>query len=328
MKIKINPLALLLFVVLPLNAFDLTPYKRIVCFGDSITHGGHYHLFLQQYLAETDPAHPRRIINRGIGGDTAPGLLSRVDAMLKEDKPDLVMIMIGTNDLFSIRFAEKNLSFDDAVKKYPVFSNFEKSLGRLLDVFKKAGVPVVLLSTPPYNESSNPEMKSAVKANLNSTGVKNLQIVEQRLAKRKGAVWIDVYTPLLKNLQENDARFPRGKYDRVHPSQSEHLIIAETILGKKYTPGKKAAIVKKYGDAQRNIQNVRHLLRKFPKDCTTPEARIAYQKQWVAKLTGIHYDYHFKALPSVIEILKDPDSRIRKHEKLREEAFQKLYPAQ
>ena len=303
-------------------------HKRIVCFGDSITHGGWYHMFLQQYLAETDPAHPRRIINRGICGDTVPGLLSRVDTMLKEDKPDLVMIMIGTNDLYGTRFMEKNLSFDDAVKKYPVFSRFEKNLGRLLDVFKKADVPVVLLSTPPYNESSNPEMKSAVKANLNSTGVKNIQIVEQRLAQAKGAVWIDIYTPLLKNLQENDVRFPRGKSDRVHPSRAEHLIIAETILGKKYIPGEKAAAAEEYRDAQQQIQYVALLLQKFPKDCTAPEARIAFQKEWVSRLKGNDYDYHSKALPAVIKVLKDPAARIRKNEKLRDEAFQKLYPAQ
>ena len=321
--------ALLLFVViLPLNAFDLTPYKRIVCLGDSITHGGYYHVFLQEYLAETDPVHPRRIINRGISGDTVPGLLKRVDKMLQTDKPDLVMIMIGTNDLIGIRFAEKDLSFDDAVKKYPVFNRFEKNLGGLINILNKAKVKVVLLSTPPYNESANPGMKSAVKANMNSTGVKNIQIIEQRLAKRKGAVWIDVYTPLMKNLQANDAGFPRGKNDRVHPSRSEHLIIAETILGKKYVPGKKAAAAEKYGTAQRNIQNVLLTLRRFPKDCTTPEARIEYQKKWVSKLTGANYKYHSKVLPSVIETIKDPDAKIRKYEKLREEAFQKLYPAQ
>ena len=322
--------ALLLFVIiLPLNAFDLTPYQRIVCLGDSITHGGYYHVFLQEYLAETDPAHPRRIINRGISGDTVPGLLKRVDKILQTDKPELVIILIGINDLqFTTKFAEKDLPFEAAEKKYPVFNRFEKNLGKLIDILNQAKVKVVLLSTPPYNESSNPEMKSAVKANLNSSGVKNIQIIEQRLAKSKGAVWIDIYTPLLKNLQANDAGFPRGKNDRVHPSRSEHLIIAETILGKKYVPGSKAAAAEKYGKAQRNIQSVRRMLRNFPKDCTTPEARIDYQKKWVAKLKGADYKYHSKALPSVIETIKDPDAKIRKYEKLREEAFRKLYPAQ
>lgn len=322
--------ALLLFaVILPLNAFDLTPYKRIVCFGDSITHGGQYHVFLQEYLAETDSAHPRRVINRGISGDTVPGLLKRVDKMLQTDKPDLVMIMIGINDLmFTTRFAEKDLSFDEAVKKYPVFNRFEKNLGELIDILNRAKVKVVLLSTPPYNESSDPGMKSAVKANMNSSGVKNLQIIERRLAESKGSVWIDIYTLLLQNLQANDASFPRGKYDRVHPSRAEHLIIAETILGKKYVPGEKAAAAMKYGNAQKSIQSVWQVLRKFPEDCTTPEARIDYQKKWVGKLKGADYKYHSKVLPSVIETIKDPDAKIGKFEKLREEAFQKLYPVQ
>ena len=310
MKLKV--LILTLFSAVSLCAFDLMPYKRIVCFGDSITHGGSYHMFLQEYLAETDPDHPRMVINRGISGNTVPKLLKRVDTMLKEDRPNLVIIMIGTNDLlFSTKFAEKDLPFEAAVKKYPVFGRFEKNLGKLLDIFNQAKVPVVLLSTPPYNESSDPEMKTPAKANMNSSGVKNLQIVEQRLATQKGAVWIDIYTPLMKNLLENDASFPRGKKDRVHPSWAEHLIIANTILGKQYKPGRKAAAAQKYKNAQHMIQTIQWHLSRLPKDCITPEARIEFFKKRVPK--------------AMLENLKNPEAKLKELYQVRDEAFRKLY---
>ena len=324
MKLKV--LSLILFSALSLSAFDLMPYKKIVCFGDSITHGGYYDMYLQEYLAEKDPAHRRRVINRGISGDTVPKLLKRVDRMLKEDQPDLVIIMIGINDLmFSTKFAEKDLPFEAAVKKYPVFNRFEKNLGKLLDIFNRAKVPVVLLATPPYNESSHPEMKGRINANMNSSGVKNLLIMEQRLAKEKGAVWIDIHAPMLKNLQENDARFPRGKSDRVHPSRPEHLIIAQTIIGGQYQPGKKASAALKYRSAQKNCKEVIALLNSFPANCTTPEQRIALLKKRVENDKGkSYYQYSLNMLPKRIKIVEEPDAGNKARNQI-EKAFQELY---
>ena len=51
MKSFVSLLSLL--SALSLYAFDFTPYRTIVCFGDSITHGGFYPMYLQQYHAET-----------------------------------------------------------------------------------------------------------------------------------------------------------------------------------------------------------------------------------------------------------------------------------
>ncbi len=324
---KFAVLVLTFLSVLSVGAFDLTPYKKIVCFGDSITHGGYYPMFLQCYLAETDPAHPRRVINRGISGDTVPKLLKRVDRMLKEDQPDLVIVMVGINDLmFTTRFAEKDLPFETAVEKYPVFKRFEKNLGQLLDVLNQAGVKVVLLATAPYNESANPGMRSKVKANMDSTGVKNLLVIERRLAGQKGAVWIDIHAPMLKNLRENDDKFPRGKADRVHPSRSEHLIIAGTIIGKPYKPGKKLVFAERCRAARKEIKEVRQLLNSFPKGCTTPEARIALLEKQVEKSKGkSYYQYMRNMLPKRIAIVKDPDAKLKSLQQQYDAAFQKLY---
>jgi|GEM_PF-2833776 len=323
---KFSVLMLALFSLFTLTALDFSPYKTIVCFGDSITHGGQYHVFLQEYLAETDPAHPRRIINRGISGDTVRGLLKRVDKMLQTDKPELVIIMIGINDLqFTTRFAEKDLPFEAAVKKYPVFGRFEKDLGKLIDILKKANVKVVLLGTPPYNESSNPAITASLKPNLNSSGVRNIQIIEKRLAKQKGALFIDVYTPMLKNLQENDAALPRGKRDRVHPSWQEHLIIAQTILGQNYTPGAKQKAVLQYAHIQNKIQQIDAIYARIPDSCKTVDEQIEFYKKWVASLKGYNFKYWNGRLPGIIETLKNPDAKLKSLYQKRDAAFDRLY---
>ncbi len=314
------------FVALSLFAYDFSPYKKIVCFGDSITHGGYYHMYLQEYLAESDPSHPREVVNKGISGDTVPKLLKRADRMLKQEKPDLVLIMIGTNDLqFTTRFAEKDLPFDAAYRKYPVFKRFEKELGELVDIFNKAKVKVVILATPPYNESANPEIKAKVRPNMNTSGVRNLLVIEKRLAGAKGAEFIDIYTPVLKNLLECDAEFPRGKTDRVHPSKKEHLIIARAVIGKAYTPGAKEKKAMQCWDIQRQIQGIEAYCSRIPDSCKTVEEQIRFYKNWVAQLKGNDFKYWNKMLPVIIATLKDPDAKLTPLYQKRDTAFKKLY---
>lgn len=324
---KLTTLILCLLSALTLSAFDMTPYKRIVCLGDSITNGGVYDMYLQSYLAETDPATPRRVINRGIGGDTVPKLLRRVNKVLKEDKPDLVFIMIGINDLqFTTRFAkeDKNLPFDKAVKKYKVFNRFDKELGQLVDILKKAKVKVVILATPPYNESTL--VKTKVNQHMNTSGVRNLVTVGKRLAKRKGVEWIDTYTPLLENLQKNEAKFPRHKTDRVHLSGGEHLIIAQTIIGKKYKPGAKIKLAQRYWSYQKQLREVELLMSGIPKSCTTVEARIAHLEKQVERAKGKSWHGYMKRmLPKRINIVKNAD-KMTKDLKLKiDTSFNKLY---
>ncbi len=323
---KLSVLLLSFSMGLSLYAFDFAPYRTIVCFGDSITHGGFYHMYLQEYLAETDPAHPRRVINRGISGNTVQDLLKRVDKMLKTDNPDLVMIMVGINDLqFTTRFAEKELPFESAVKKYPVFDQFEKTLGNLIDILQRAGVKVVLLGTPPYNESANPKITAELNANMNSSGVKNLQLIEKRLAKRKGAVYIDTYTPMLENLQKNDEAFPRGKKDRVHPSREEHLLIAQTIVGKKYIPGSKKQLAEEYAQIQKRIQQIEENYARIPEACKTTDAQIEFYRRWVSKLKGNDFQYWNRRLPAIIETLKNSEEKLKVLYSEQETAFNRIY---
>jgi acyl-CoA thioesterase-1 len=73
--------------------------KRIICHGDSLTEGKdieaayRWPSLLQNTLGT-------EVINTGIGGDTTTGLLSRFSTDVIPRKPDVVIIMGGTNDLW------------------------------------------------------------------------------------------------------------------------------------------------------------------------------------------------------------------------------------
>ena len=67
---------------------------------------------------------------------------------------------------------------------------------------------------------------------------------------------------------------------------------------------------------------------RIPDSCKTVDEQIEFYRKWVESLKGHDSKYWNKRLPDIISVLKDPEAKIRKYEKLREEAFQKLYPVQ
>ena len=69
--------------------------KRIIaCIGDSLTHGNIGQSWVD-YLRQEFPNDV--FLNEGINGNTAWQVIQRLDPILK-CKPDLVILMIGTND--------------------------------------------------------------------------------------------------------------------------------------------------------------------------------------------------------------------------------------
>jgi lysophospholipase L1-like esterase len=72
---------------------------RIYCHGDSLTEGSD---FLKPYTwpALTAQRLGIEVVNRGIGGDTTAGMLARYALEVLQKKPELVILLGGTNDLW------------------------------------------------------------------------------------------------------------------------------------------------------------------------------------------------------------------------------------
>lgn len=125
--------------------------------GDSLTDG----YDLKSYYPEFT------VINRGIGGDTTHGVLARLDESVIVPEPRVIVMMIGTNNLWDM------------------FSDYEHILTKI-----KTELPhtdVVLVSIPP---------SSLDYADRNGQiAVNNVKIAS--LAEKYGYTYVDVFTPLL-----------------------------------------------------------------------------------------------------------------------------------
>jgi len=73
--------------------------KRMVCHGDSLTEGADIEP-AYRWPSLLENALNIEVVNTGIGGDTTGGLMSRFPTDVVSRKPDTVILMGGTNDLW------------------------------------------------------------------------------------------------------------------------------------------------------------------------------------------------------------------------------------
>src|SRR5437667_8277418 len=97
---------------------------RIVFLGDSITDGHTLPLLAQQALKSP------RCINAGVAGDTAAGMLKRLERDVLSRKPTRVVLSAGINDVFHKVTPEA----------------YERDLRAIAERLKKEGVPMLLLT--------------------------------------------------------------------------------------------------------------------------------------------------------------------------------------
>lgn len=71
---------------------------RIAFYGDSLTDGSDYPSYVVNTLNRTYPGRNFQLINGAVCGHTADNLLQRLDRDILSQKPDLTVILIGTND--------------------------------------------------------------------------------------------------------------------------------------------------------------------------------------------------------------------------------------
>lgn len=110
---------------------------KLLVFGDSLVAG--YRLPLDQaFPAQLErklkaDGHDVKVINAGVSGDTTSGGLSRLEWTLK-DKPDIAILELGANDMLR--------ATDPAVTR--------ENLDKMLDIFKKNDIPVLLAGMKPF----------------------------------------------------------------------------------------------------------------------------------------------------------------------------------
>ena len=107
----------------------------VVCFGDSLTFAG--------YPAELEKLAPVRTLNAGLGGNTSRQGLKRLERDVLSHKPDVVIVLFGTND-----------TRIDAPGVHVPLPEYERNLSEIIQRSQNVGAQVILATLPPINSEA------------------------------------------------------------------------------------------------------------------------------------------------------------------------------
>ncbi|WP_198675433.1 GDSL-type esterase/lipase family protein [Pleomorphovibrio marinus] len=179
------------------------------------------------------------IVNKGSGGDSSFDLIRRLRNDVIMEKPDLVFLSVGMNDMLNL-------------DKFVDYDTFRKNYQRIIQTLADENIETVLLNLVPvdtlaisswYNEGIFQE-KAAIKVRkaneiikdlANSNGLPLLDLFEAFVAANTSS---ELKGTLIMN-QENS-----GVDDGVHPTKDGYKVIAQKIFNfllqnKKLQTGKK-----------------------------------------------------------------------------------------
>ncbi len=173
------------------------------------------------------------VLNAGVGGNNTADLLERVENDVISQKPDIVIMMVGTNDMFWIK---KRISYDQ----------YASNLDTLIGLFKSNNIEVLLVSPPPADTSYLFERHD--RELFVELPNKKLEVVSEILrtkSAQNNLLFVDIFNQFKKkgipdhnkdNIIRNE--FNSGAHDGVHPTPQGYRMIADKIFKKLLDNGK------------------------------------------------------------------------------------------
>lgn len=115
----------------------------ILAFGDSLTYGTGANSDTQSYPAVLSQLTGLKVVNKGIPGEVSKTGLGRLPKILKEIKPDLVILCHGGNDIIR-KLGKKQL---------------KENLNKMIEIVQNSGAELVLIGVPNFSLMLNvPEL--------------------------------------------------------------------------------------------------------------------------------------------------------------------------
>ena len=198
-----------------LNSNEYTPWIWLF-FGDSITHGVYHthgfrsfpEIFSERVRYELSKTKDL-VINSGISGRHCGQLLDDdYDHLVKRHHPEVVFILIGTNDI--VRYNDSNL-----------FKQYLTTLVRRLR--SEGSIPILQTCTPVYKDEANPNVLERFnKLPLYVSIIKEVANSESVILIDHDAHWKEVAN------DENSLKRLLG--NPIHPGGIGHLEMAITIF--------------------------------------------------------------------------------------------------
>lgn len=198
------------------------PRLRVVTLGDSITRGVRagvkadetFSALLQEGLRKQKI--DADVTNLGIGGERTDQALQRLAKAVLSLKPQVVVVMYGTNDSFIDRGQKKSRLTAD---------QYGDNLRKLVAELRKAGARPILMTPPCWGKKAEPV----------GTG-EHPNVRLEKYVRVCRAVARETKTPLVDHYQRWSRRLAEGgdpgdwTTDQCHPNPRGHREIADALL--------------------------------------------------------------------------------------------------
>ena len=210
-----------------------------VFLGNSITDGGHYHSYIWLYYMTRFPNMPLRILNGGIGGDTAYDMNKRLDGDIFPMKPSVLMVTFGMNDSGYFEYNGDNPKEFGEQKYQESIKNYQQMEKRFKDL---PDTRIVMVGTSPYDETV--QLKENVPFKTKNETIKRIVEYQKESAAKNNWEFTDLNAPMVALNQQNqqkDPAFTLCGSDRIHPDNDGHMVMAYLFLKAQGFVGKEVA---------------------------------------------------------------------------------------
>jgi len=213
--------ASLVIILAIISAFKLMQKKKVIFFGDSITHAGvaphGYITLLQQMLAKEGKDNAFDLIGAGIGGNKVYDLYFRLEDDVLSKKPDIVFIYVGINDVWHKKSSGTGTDPD----------KFERFYNKIIDKLQAAGAKVIICTPTVIGEKKN--FVNELDGDLNKYAA-----IIRNIAKNKNTGLIDLHKAMIEYI---DAHNPEDKAKDVLTVDGVHMNDAgNEFLAKQFYP--------------------------------------------------------------------------------------------
>ena len=204
--------------------------SKWVMIGDSVTdagcaqpvgeglgdaYGRGYVNFVNAVLGATCSEQKIRVVNMGRSGNTTRDLKNRWQRDVFDLNPDWVSVMIGINDVW--RQFDTPLKTEDGVP----LEEYEKNLRELIEQTLPR-VKGLILATPYVIE---PNKNDPMRKRMDQYGA-----VVKKLAKKYKTLMVDTQAAFDNVLAGQEYHPMALAWDRIHPNQTGHMVIAKAFL--------------------------------------------------------------------------------------------------
>ena len=194
--------------------------KKVIFFGDSITQAGvqpgGYIRVMEQKLKTLGKGTDFELIGAGIGGNKIYDLYLRAERDVFAQKPDIVIIYVGVNDVWHKTTHGTGTDLD----------KFEQFYVALIQKLKEAGIQVICCTPAVIGERTDHSNQQDGDLNAYSNVIRKMAMTEK-------CPLIDLRTAFLNyNQANNPSNVEKGilTTDRVHLTQKGNDFVADTML--------------------------------------------------------------------------------------------------